>query len=281
MTHENTIPAALALEGLGGPGALDARGGFAVAADAGYRGIAFATNHKELNPDELGPSARRHVKSLLATKGLAVESVRVAVPRGQAGGGLSEAATIDRTLENARKGMLLARELGVRTVAMHVGDLTRLAGAAGGTGLPEGTVISALRELAQQADAAGLTLALSAEGAEAFARILKGVDFDRAKVNLDGARLIGAGEDALKVAEEFHGEIGQFTADDAVRAGSKVRAALLGEGQLPLEALMEILREQGFSGPLVVDVRDLPDGIAGARHAAAVLAGILRRSSRG
>ena len=29
------------------------------------------------------------------------------------------------------------------------------------------------------------------------------------------------------------------------------------------------------NGPLVVDVRDLPDGIAGARHAAAVLARLL------
>jgi sugar phosphate isomerase/epimerase len=210
-----------------------------------------------------------------------VDSVRVAVPRGSAGGGLSEAATIDRTLENARKGMLLARELGVRTVALHVGDLTKLAGAGGGSGMPEGSVVSALRELAQQADASGLTLALSAEGAEVFARVLKGVDFDRAKVNLDGARLIGAGEDALKVAEGFHGEIGQFTADDAIRAGSKVRATLLGEGQLPLDALMEMLREQGFNGPLVVDVRDLPDGIAGAQHAAAVLARILRRTTRG
>ena len=65
---------------------------------------------------------------------------------------------------------------------------------------------------------------------------------------------------------------------DAVRAGKSVRAAMLGEGQLPLDEIMQLLREHGYSGPLVVDVRDLPDGIAGARHAADILRKLFHRA---
>ena len=69
------------------------------------------------------------------------------------------------------------------------------------------------------------------------------------------------------------GMIGQLTASDAIRSGrgGGVRAVPLGEGQLPLRELAEMLREQGFDGPWVVDVRDLGDAAAGARQAAEVL----------
>ena len=269
MIENRMLPAALGLEGLG---ELDARGGFELAASAGYRGIAFATNHGELNPEALGPSARRQVRALLAGRGLVVESVRTAAPRG----GLAESGTIDRTLDQARKAMMLAREMGVGTVSLYAGMLGEGREGAVPGGVPEGTVVAALRELAQQADASGLTLALSAGGGmEALARVLKAVDFPRAKVNLEGAGLIGAGEDVLKAAEWMAGSVGQMTASDAIRAGRGVRVAMLGEGQLPLRKLAELLREQGFVGPWVVDVRELGDGVGAARHAAEVLRGVM------
>jgi sugar phosphate isomerase/epimerase len=274
MGNHGIIPAALALDGIGG----DARAGIAVAAGCGYRGIAFATNHPELTPDNLGESARRHLKSMLGGQGLSIESLRAAAPRG----GLSDPATIDRTIENARKAMVLARELGVGTVALNIGALAAPAAGSGDAGrtenrTPEDTIVAALRELAQRADAAGLTLVVGAEGSEALGGILKRVDFDRARMNLDGARLIGAAEDPLVVAQRLAGTIGQLTASDAVRSGRSVRASMLGEGQLPLVELLANLREQGFDGPLVVDVRDLPDGVTGAEHAAAVLRRLLVR----
>ena len=100
---------------------------------------------------------------------------------------------------------------------------------------------------------------------EALARVLKAVDFERARMNLDGAGLIGAGEDVLKAAEWMAG-CGWADDGDGCRAGRAGRSGrrMLGEGQLPLRELMELLREQGFAGPWVVDVRDLADG-AGRR----------------
>lgn len=267
MADRSPIPAALSLDGLA---AADARSAFALAADAGYRGIAFATNHRELNPESLGESARRHLRTILAAKRLQIDSLRAASPKG----GLADSRTIDATLTSAHQALTLARELSVRTVSLHLGPLAEPT--AGNlsplpTAVSESTLISALRELAQQADASGLTLALSANSTPALARLLKAVDFDGAKINLDGARSIAAAEDPLQTAGNFGDRIAQFTASDAVRSGSSVRVAMLGEGQLPLLELNEILQEQGFRGPLVVDVRDLPDGPAAARHAAEVL----------
>ena len=226
MKNDGQIPAALAIDGLAG----DARGAFELAAGCGYRGIAFATNHAELNADALGESGRRHLRTMLSGKGLGIEAVRAAVPRG----GLTETGTIDRTLENVRKAMSLARALGVRTVGVHIGMLGAPGAAAanGGNQVGEGTMVAALRELAQQADAAGVILAVEAEGGggtagegEMLARILKAVDFEGVRGLIDGARAIGMGEDPVKVAELLaamggtKGGIGQVTLADAVRAG--------------------------------------------------------------
>ena len=258
------IAAALAIDGLGG----DARGAFEIASRGKYHGIAFATNHAELMPDKLGQSARRHLKTILSGKQLEIDAIRVAGPRG----GFGDAGTIDRMMENARKGILLAADLGVGTVSMNVGNLVD-------SKVPTETVVAAIRELAQHADAVGrgkMTLTLGGDVTGVLGGILKAVDYERAKVNLDTARMIGAGEDALKVAEDLGGMIGELTAADVVRAGKSVRAVYLGEGQVALPELMEILEEQGFGGPVVVDVRDLSDGAEGAEHAAGVLRALMR-----
>ncbi|HUO10843.1 MAG TPA: sugar phosphate isomerase/epimerase family protein [Phycisphaerae bacterium] len=260
MGKQAVIPVALAIDGLG----EDARAAFGVAAEAGYGGVSFATNHAELTPDELGQSGRRDLKRILAGKHLEIAAIRIASPRT----GLADPGTIDRTMENARKGMLLAQDLGVQTVALNVGNLAD-------SKVPMETVVAAIRELAQHADAAGLTIAVGSETATILGGVLKRVDYERARVNFDTARIIGAGEDPLKIAESLAESIGQLTATDAVRAGQSVRATFLGEGQLPLVELMEILQDIGFRGPTVVDVRDLPDGGEGARHAAGVLRRLL------
>ncbi|MGN6366988.1 MAG: sugar phosphate isomerase/epimerase family protein [Phycisphaerae bacterium] len=261
MSTPSPIPAALALDPLGD----DARAALAIASDARYRGISFATNHAQLTPDELSATGRRDLKRILASKHLSLDAIRIAAPRTS----LADPATIDRTLENARKGMNLAHDLGVSTIALNVGNLADAK-------TPADTLVSAIRELAQHADAAGLTLAIGSDSSDILAGLLKRVDYDRARSNLDTARIIAAGEDPLKVAENLADSIGQLTAADAVRAGNNLRATFLGEGQLPLPDLLEILQEIGFHGPTIVDPRDLSDPATAATHAAQVLAKLLR-----
>ncbi len=261
MSTQARIPASLAIDALGD----DARAAFSLASEARFQGIAFATNHPQLTPDELTQSGRRDLKRILSSKQLSLDALRIAGPRTA----LADPATIDRTIENARKGFHLAHDLGITTVSLNVGNLAD-------SKTPMDTVVSAIRELAQHADSAGLTLAISSDSSDILAGILKRVDYDRARVNFDTARIIAAGEDPLKVAENLGDAIGQLTAADAVRAGSSVRTTYLGEGQLPLPDLLEILQELNFRGPMIVDPRDLPDPATGAHHAAEVLAKLLR-----
>lgn len=261
------IPAALSLDGLPG----DARQAFDLASASGYAGIAIPTDHAELSPEQLGPTARRHVLRLLSSQGLTIQTLRVATPRGPEGGagGLTDPATIDRTLDAASQALTLARELGVQTLSLAIGSLAT-------SKVSESTLISALRDLSQRADAAGIALALGADSTEKLASLLKNVDFDRARMDLSGARLIGAGVDPLQIARDYAGHIGQFSATDAVRAGHSLRLVELGAGQLPLAEMLELLHEQGFAGPTVVDIRGTGDPDTAARHAAEVLRRALR-----
>jgi sugar phosphate isomerase/epimerase len=257
------IAAALSLDGLPG----DARAAFDLAAQAGYTGVAIPTNHAELSPDRLGESARRHLRKTLESRHLALAAIRAAAPRN----GLTDPATIDRTVENVRKAVTLAGELGVKTVSLFAGPLTSPTGGEAG-------VVAALKELAQAADRAGVTLAVSADATEKLLPLLEQVAYENAAMNLAPALAVGTGEDPLKVVEALanrRGGVAALTAADAVRAGARVRAAELGEGQVPWAELLDLLREQDFRGPTVVDVRDLPNGPDAARHAAAVLRKLL------
>ena len=258
MPNDPPIPAALSLDGLAGP----ARDSFDLAASAGYAGIAIATNHPELSPDKLDLSARRHVRKILDSKHLNLAALRIATPRGS----LTDPATIDRTMDSARKAIDLARDLGIHTLALNLGNLAS-------TTVSQSTLISALRQLAQAVDASGtpLSLAFSADTSAPLADILKQVDYDYARINLEGARLIAAGESPLDAAANFAGRIAQFTASDAIRAGSSLRPVELGQGQLPLSEILALLHEQGFRGPTVVDLRNLPNSPAAALHAAHLL----------
>lgn len=260
MAAPPRIPAALALDGLPG----DARAAFDLAAAAGYNAVAVPTNHPELAPDILGPSARRHLKQTLAARQLHVAALRVAAPRA----GLTDPATIDRTVANVRKALELAPTLGVNTVALAAGPLADAK-------LPESTIVTALRELAEQADRHGVMLALTADIPAKLRGLLDQVGFDQARINYAPAQVIAAGADPLQTLETLAGRIAQLTAADAIKAGRQLRAAELGAGQVPWRELFELLRAQDFRGPTVVDVRDLPSAPDAATHAAAVLRKLL------
>jgi len=266
MSNTDQIAAALSIDALGS----DARVGFDLAANAGYSGIAFATSHPELTPDALGQSARRHLRTILSTKNLSIDSLRIAVPRLS----LADPSTIDRAMDNARRGILLAQDLGIKTVSLNIGNLTD-------SKTPQSTIAAALRELAQHADAGGLSLAVGSETFSLLPALLKSVDYGPAKAHMDTARLIAESADPLKMAEEAgandYASIGQLTAADAIRAGSSLRAAPLGEGQVPFQQLLHILHEQNFSGPTVVDLRDLSNPSESAEHAARILGPLLQR----
>jgi sugar phosphate isomerase/epimerase len=193
-----------------------------------------------------------------------VYALRIAAPRG----GLADPASIQRAIDNARHGIAMAYDLDVHTIAVHAGDLT-------GTGVNFEAVCAAAATIAEDADRAGITVAFGADDAAKLADLLKTVACDRARANLDTARQIGSGLDPAAFIEQFRGSIGQVTLADSVRAGARTRIVELGHGQLALPQLLDALRQADFNGPLVVDVRDLPDAIHAAANAAKILRAIL------
>ncbi len=132
-----------------------------------------------------------------------------------------------------------------------------------------GSIVMAARELAEEAEAARVTLALGAVDSDKLLDLIGVLASSRVRVNLETARL--GDENPLLALGKMAGRVGQYTAADAVRG----RRVALGEGETPLRELMELLREQGFTGPVVVDVRELADGRAGARAGAEVLRRLL------
>ena len=137
------------------------------------------------------------------------------------------------------------------------------------------SIADAARALASEADRAGVTLALSSDDSGKLRELLRLVGADHLRANLEPAGLVAAGEDPLAIAEALGESIGQFTAADAIRAGRQVRPVELEQGQVPLKELLAQLREQGFDGPTVVDVRDLANAAQGAVRAAEVLRRLL------
>jgi len=267
MADISRISAALSLDGLGD----QARPAFELAAQAGYAGISIPSNHPEIGPAALSDTGLRHLKKTLDTQRLGIAAVRIAGPRA----GLSDPATIDRMMANARAGMQWAHALGVPVVALHVGSLRETAGAA--TSTAQAAILSAARELANEADKAGLTLALNAEDLGGLSKLLDSLAFDHARAHFDPASVMGAGEDPEAAAQRLLGRIGQMTADDAIGGarGTSQRVEL-GQGHVPVRELLAMLESTGFRGPVIVDVRHLPN----APHAAQAAADYLRQMQR-
>ena len=264
MADVTRISAALSLDGLGD----QARAAFDLAAQAGYAGVSIPSNHPEIGPAALSDTGLRHLKKTLDSQRLAIAAVRIAGPRA----GLADPATIDRMMAHAQAGMQWAHALGVPVVGLHIGSLREVA-----TSAAYASILSAARTLANEADKAGLTLALSADDLGNLRGLLDTLAFDHAQANFDPASALGAGEDPEAAAQRLLGRIGQMTADDATGGarGTSQRVEL-GQGQVPVRELLAMLESTGFHGPVIVDVRHLPN----APHAAQAAADYLRQLRR-
>ena len=185
------------------------RAAFDLAADAGYAGIAFATNQPELRPADLGASARRHLQRILASKNLRIDALRIAGPRG----GLADSASVERAIENARKGIALAFDMGIKTISVNAGALA-------GEAAKNDSIYAAARQIAEDADRAGVIVAFAADGSAALEQLISHLAWDRACANLETAREIAGGHDPVEVLQKFRGAVAQVTLADAISRGS-------------------------------------------------------------
>ena len=130
-----------------------------------------------------------------------------------------------------------------------------------------GDVAEIFRLLARHADRTGVVAALSCGQSPWLLQLLSSLNAPSLAAHLDSARIVAAGGSARHAAEMLAGHLALWTCTDAIRTGLSVQITPLGSGHAESREVVNILKNQDFTGPIVVDVRDLPHPVQAAEHA--------------
>ncbi len=242
----------LAVEPLG----MDLRTAAQNAQKWGFGGLAIGIGHAEIHAKTFGQTAQRHFKQILSAHGLVLGALRV----GMGKAGAFDSATSQKLLDDALTACELAHRLQVSVISVYIGepaDDQKLSG----------DVAEILRRLAEHADRTGVVAALSCGQSPWLLKLLSSMDAPSLAANLDSARVVAAGGSARQAAEMLAGRIALWTCTDALRNGSNVQMTPLGSGQAESREVVNILKNQDFTGPIIIDVRDLSHPAQAAEQA--------------
>jgi sugar phosphate isomerase/epimerase len=242
----------LAVEPLG----LDLRDTAQWAYKLGYGGLAIGIGHPEINTESFGHTAQRHLKQILAARGLALGVLRVGVGKS----GAFDSATSQRLLDDALAACDLAHQFQTPLVSVYIGE-------AADDAAISGEVEEIFRLLAVRADRTGVVAALSCGQPQLLLKILRKIGAPSLMANLDSARIIAAGGSVPAAAEALAGLTALWICNDALRTGSAVQMTPLGAGGAKGAEVAILLKNQDYTGPIVVDVRDLQHPLKAAEHA--------------
>ncbi len=242
----------LAVEPLG----VDLRTAAQTAHKLGFGGLAIGIGHPEIHAETFGQTAQRHFKQILSTHGLVLGALRV----GAGKRGAFDAATSQKLLDDTLTACELAHRMQIPLLSVYIGEPAE-------DQKISGDVAEIFRLLARQADRTGVVAALSCGQASWLLQLLSSLNAPSLAAHLDSARVVAAGRSALQAAEALAGHLALWTCTDAVRHGSSVQITPLGSGHAESAAVINILKDQDFTGPIVVDVRDLPNPVQAAEHA--------------
>ncbi len=253
MKHQNLaalIPL-LAVEPLG----LNLRDVAQTAQKLGYGGLAVGIGHPEINAKSFGHTARRHFKQILGAHGLVLGALRVGVGKS----GAFDPATSQKLLDDALTACDLAHQLQTPLVSVYIGEPADDQNISG-------DVAEIVRLLAVRADRTGVVVALSCGQSQWLLKLISSIDAPCLAANLDSARVVAAGGSPPQAAELLAGRMALWTCADAIRTGSTVQITPLGSGRAAGQEVVRILKNQDYTGPIVVDVRDLPHPVQAAEH---------------
>ena len=253
MKRQNPSPMMplLAIEPLG----LDLRSAAQAAKSLAYGGLAVGIRHPELNPKIFGRTAQRHFRQILAAQRLVLGALRV----GAGPAGAFDPATSQKLLDDALAACELAHSLQIPLIAVYIGEPLD-------TQNITNDIADIFRTLAVQADRTGVVAALSCGQTQWLRKLLLSIDTPCLAANLDSVRIVSAGGSPPDAAEALAGCIALWTCADAVRSGSAIEITPLGSGRADGSRVARILKDQDFTGPVVVDVRDLPQPLHAAEH---------------
>ena len=119
---------------------------------------------------------------------------------------------------------------------------------------------SRLRHVCREARAEGLTLALENHNdytSRQILEILERVDSEALRVTLDTGNLSSLGEDPSEAAAKLAPHAAYSHIKDARGRGTCWRAVSLGEGELDIPRMIDLIRGAGYTGLYAVEA-DLP-----------------------
>ena len=252
-TIQQTVPAALALDVFGD----DLRAAIQIASSSGFSSVALGVWHPQLNNPDFGATARRDLKRLLKSKNLSLACIRAGIGPG----GLFDPNTVDSCTTVGLSAINLAADLGAKWTSLYIGEPPDIS-------TKPSVIEAALHEHLINADVAGVSLAVSSGGVDFLSALLRKHSAENLAVNLDTLKILSTGRsigDALKI---LAGHIGIWTCTDAVGSARAVRPAPLGSGTVPLHEIYDLLKQQDFTGPIVIDVRNLSNPLQAIIQAA-------------
>ena len=203
--------------------------------------------HTHVRPAEMGRTAVRHLRKMLADLNLSVSAIHFPTGRG-----FGNTDGLDERIDATKKAITMAYDLGCNLVVNRIGTVSD------DVLSPERqTMVQALTDIGNHSQRAGAWLAATTgnESGETLRGLLDSLPTMSIVVDFDPGDLLINGFSA----EESIGHLGEhvmnFRVRDAVRdlALGRGLEVQLGRGSIDWASLLSVLEEKGYQGYLAVD----------------------------
>ncbi len=216
------------------------------AAAMSFDAVEVPTVSGDLSPESLTPSGRRHFARFVSGLGLDLAALQADMP----GMRLTDSARADERIARTTRIIELARDVGVGVVTASVGALAHP-----DTGELSSLAMEGLSRIGEVADACRVRFAIrSSDPGDCIYETLQAVGCPSLKVGWDPAAMVMRGINPLDAIERYAEHITLFHARDAL-AGGQERAGQetgLGEGEVDLLGVLDVLRSLEYGGPYIL-----------------------------
>lgn len=226
---------------------LSLKDGIRTAAEQQFGAVEVSATSTEVDPRHLSVSGRRHFSRYITGHGLQLASLTADFPQLR----ITDPRTVQERIERTRAIFDLARDVDSPVVTTSVGALTHPE-----LGEPSPLAIEALSQLAEYAESRRIVLAIrpSHDSAERMQAVFKAIGSRALRIGLDPAASVMAGANPLSLLMRFPDQLALIHLRDgtagAVDRGG--RETQLGEGDVDMRAILEVLRETDFSGAHII-----------------------------
>ena len=240
----------------------DVRRGIKKAAELEFRAVELSATQGQAAPDTLGASGRRDLARFADSLGIKLSALTADMPALR----ITHPTTVEERIDRTTRILDLARDLGVPVVTTGFGALTDPQ-----SGKPSELAIEALGRIGEYADARGVCLAIrpSYDAGERWTAVLDALRCPSIRVGLDPAEVVMTGANPLAAIERFIEQVSLFHARDATAGfsdphGGEPRLGhetALGEGDVDLVGVIEVLREAEYRGPYILRRKSAEDPV--------------------